>query len=88
MTRRAAVYVRISDDKVGEGPGIRRQEKDCRKAGSADRVKHFWPLGEHLKLVPSRQGEDCSALYVRQRVAFVRPNRATPWQQRGQVLRP
>jgi DNA invertase Pin-like site-specific DNA recombinase len=31
MSRRAAVYVRISRDKVGAGLGVERQEADCRK---------------------------------------------------------
>lgn len=30
MTLRAAVYVRISDDRAGSGLGIKRQEADCR----------------------------------------------------------
>lgn len=30
MTRRAAIYLRISDDKAGEGLGVLRQEEDCR----------------------------------------------------------
>lgn len=29
-TRRAAIYVRISDDRRGESAGVRRQEADCR----------------------------------------------------------
>jgi site-specific DNA recombinase len=36
MTRRAAVYVRISRDKVGAGLGVERQEADCREL--ADRL--------------------------------------------------
>jgi DNA invertase Pin-like site-specific DNA recombinase len=40
--RRAAVYVRISDDKVGEGAGVGRQEADCRAL--IDR--HGWTVGE------------------------------------------
>ncbi|MFF2344250.1 recombinase family protein [Pseudarthrobacter sp. NPDC058119] len=31
MQIRAAIYTRISDDKAGEGLGVRRQEDDCRK---------------------------------------------------------
>lgn len=31
MVTRAAIYTRISDDKAGEGLGVRRQEDDCRK---------------------------------------------------------
>ena len=31
MTRRAAIYCRISEDRTGAGLGIERQEHDCRE---------------------------------------------------------
>ncbi|MEV0583029.1 recombinase family protein [Nonomuraea sp. NPDC050310] len=31
MTRRAAIYCRISQDREGAGLGVARQEADCRK---------------------------------------------------------
>ncbi|WP_171042187.1 recombinase family protein [Sinomonas gamaensis] len=36
----AAVYVRISDDKAGEGLGVQRQETDCRKLAKELGFKH------------------------------------------------
>jgi site-specific DNA recombinase len=42
MGRRAAIYVRISDDKTGAGLGIERQEDDCR--GLAERLG--WAVAE------------------------------------------
>lgn len=35
MTRRAAVYARISQDRVGAGLGVDRQEQDCRALAAA-----------------------------------------------------
>lgn len=37
MRAQAAIYVRISDDRTGEGLGVARQEEDCR--GLLDRLK-------------------------------------------------
>ncbi len=41
--QRAAIYVRISDDREGQGLGVTRQEQDCRAL--AERLE--WTLHPH-----------------------------------------
>lgn len=40
MTKRAAIYTRISRDREGAGLGVDRQEQDCRELAA----RHCWPI--------------------------------------------
>jgi DNA invertase Pin-like site-specific DNA recombinase len=40
MPKRAAIYVRISDDREGEAAGVRRQEQDCQALAK----RKGWPV--------------------------------------------
>lgn len=60
MTKRAAVYVRISDDRAGSGLGVARQEQDCRAL--ADR------LGYSVSVI--HQDNDISAYSGKRRPGY------------------